>query len=108
MIKRGGNPYSRGDAPKCPAIPANLKAWDKPSPKPGEGNICDAKSDKMDFSPWDMDISCTLQSVCYDNCGTSSWEECNAIFAVSMAAECAVAMSGGWVDALVSPSRHIC
>ncbi|KAF1842220.1 uncharacterized protein K460DRAFT_409637 [Cucurbitaria berberidis CBS 394.84] len=92
--------YTDGPAPKCPVQPANLIPKTKQGYKLGEGNFCDNLNDKWSLSPFDFDLSCGVQSLCYDQCESFGWQSCNGIFGTLMIISCADAFESWWEVAL--------
>ncbi|KAI1761658.1 hypothetical protein GGR53DRAFT_504790 [Hypoxylon sp. FL1150] len=88
--------YSDGPAPKCPASPPNLIPHTKQGYQLGEGNFCDNLSDYWSLSPFDFDGSCTVQSLCYDQCEDWGWQSCNGIFGTMMILSCLDAFESWW------------
>ncbi|KAI2602387.1 hypothetical protein GGR54DRAFT_504900 [Hypoxylon sp. NC1633] len=93
LVKRS---YSDGPAPKCPSSPPALVAGTKQGYDHGQGNFCDNLNDKWSLSPFDFDGSCSVQSLCYDNCRDMGWQSCNGIFGSMMILSCLDAFDSWW------------
>lgn len=69
------------NAPQCPQTPNKLVNKFKWDYELGEGNFCEnGAQDWWKYSPFEFEIACGVQSLCYDQCENFSWVGCNLMF----------------------------
>ena len=103
MAKEKIKRQTRGDvntddrAPQCPASPPGLVNKFRSDYELGEGNFCEnGAQDWWKYSPFEFEIACGVQSLCYDMCEGFSWVGCNLIFTTISYIECANEFKSWW------------
>ncbi|PPJ54286.1 hypothetical protein CBER1_06563 [Cercospora berteroae] len=72
--------YTEGYAPRCPNSPPGLVAKVRPGARAAEKNGCGA-ANGFDFVPdFSFGTCCDDHDLCFDNCESGTYEECNANF----------------------------